>query len=231
MMPTSEKSLKDVTLCGLNEEQVQKLKQSYESLYELVFMGGNKLCAASDKFTSRMRCCDKCGIWYDIDDTDDDGKALIMCEEEGNDVCRDCYSEFCYSVEEHTEDGFTTEDFVAEEDAQVYFDNLGKVRKDLLKVYKDNSENDETIDSYDPDDDKDGDDVIYLKVSVSNGEETETRYRCISKDKDSHEFTVYMDGDWDYEDWCNIQLDYGGKDMEGDVDEITEDEYWAGVIN
>ena len=53
---------------------------------------------------------------------------------------------YYYSVEEHDEGGFTTEDFVTEEDAQEYFDNLGNIRKELLKVYKDNSQNDETID-------------------------------------------------------------------------------------
>jgi hypothetical protein len=70
------------------------------------------------------------------------------------DYCRPCgrYGDpHYYSVEEHDEGGFTTEDFVTEEDAQEYFDNLGNIRKELLKVYKDNSQNDETIDSYDPD--------------------------------------------------------------------------------
>jgi hypothetical protein len=140
---------KEVTLCGLNEEQVQKLKQSYESLNELVFMGGNKSCAASDEFTSRMQCCAECDTWYDIDDKDDNGKPMII-EEDGDYMCHHCYKEFHYSVEEHNDDGFTTEIFVTEEDARVYFDNLGKVRKELLKVYKDNSDNDERLDSYDP---------------------------------------------------------------------------------
>ena len=77
------------------------------------------------------------------------------------DYCRPCgrYGDpHYYSVEEHDEGGFTTEDFVTEEDAQEYFDNLGNIRKELLKVYKDESQNDETIDSYDPDEQGDDSD-------------------------------------------------------------------------
>ena len=133
-----------VTLCGLNEDQVQKFKNSYLSLYELVFVGGTS-CAAPDGFTSRLQCCLECHTWYDIDDMghDDDD------ESEGY-TCKECYKEFYYTVEEHNENGFTTEDFASEEDAQEYFDTLGNIRKELLKVYKDNSKDDETIDCNDP---------------------------------------------------------------------------------
>ena len=61
---------------------------------------------------------------------------------------------YYYSVEEHDEDGFTTEEFDTEEEAKEYFDNLGKVRKEVNKVYKDNSQNDVSLYDYDPDDDE-----------------------------------------------------------------------------
>jgi len=70
-----------------------------------------------------------------------------------------------------------------------------------------------------------------LKIRVSNGEETETFYRCIYEGSDEH--TQWLDGDWDYEDYCDLRLDYAGRDMEGTVEEISEEEFfmngYAGV--
>ncbi len=78
---------KEVTLCGLNEDQVQKFKQSYLSLYELVFVGGTS-CAAPDWFTSRLQCCLECHTWYDIDDMGHDDDDMS----EGY-KCKECYKE------------------------------------------------------------------------------------------------------------------------------------------
>ena len=97
---------------------------------------------------------------------------------------------------------------------------------------EDDSDDEEEEDDSDDEEEEDEEnceeeiqDVIYLKVSVSNGEETETHYRCISKHKDICEYNMYINGDWDYEDWCKLKLDYSGEDMDGDVDEITEAVY------
>ena len=131
-------------LCGLDEEQVQKLMQSYESLYELVFMD----CDIPAVYTSNLQCCKECDTWYHRDNKDADGKPMIIkINDDGEYMCHECYKEpicdsdeetddeniiitnnsqcYYYSVEEHNEDGFTTEDFDTEEDAQEYFDNLG----------------------------------------------------------------------------------------------------------
>lgn len=72
------------------QKELHDLQESYNSLYELVFMGGNKLWSTHQEFISRMQCCDECKIWYDIDDKMHDGTPLITQETNGDYKCDYC---------------------------------------------------------------------------------------------------------------------------------------------
>jgi hypothetical protein len=64
--------------------------------------------------------------------------------------------EIVYEVIENNADGFTMVEFNTEEEAQNYFNSIDKsiYGIELIKIYLDNSKDDEVIDFYNADDDE-----------------------------------------------------------------------------
>jgi hypothetical protein len=59
-------------------------------------------------------------------------------------------------------------------------------------------------------------------VNVSNGVQQEIHYIQL---EDEEDLEAYHAGDWDYETELDLQLDYTGRDMLGDFEEITYEVY------
>jgi len=64
-------------------DKYDKLSQSYDSLYYLVFIEGVDC-------TAKMQCCITCHTWYDIDNMNDDGESLLIINADGDYKCRAC---------------------------------------------------------------------------------------------------------------------------------------------
>jgi hypothetical protein len=63
---------------------------------------------------------------------------------------------------------------------------------------------------------------VYLRVTVSNGVQQEIHYIQL---EDEEDLEAYHTDEWDYETEINLQLDYSGRDMLGDHEEITYEVY------
>jgi hypothetical protein len=63
---------------------------------------------------------------------------------------------------------------------------------------------------------------VYLRVTVSNGVQQEIHYIQL---EDEEDLEAYHADEWDYETEINLQLDYSGRDMLGDHEEITYEVY------
>jgi len=81
-------------------------------------------------------------------------------------------------------------------------------------IYDDCNEEEETEESS-----EDEHDPVYLRYTISNGSQEEVHYVCIDEEEELEEFHA---GEWDYEHFLHLQLDYNDADMAGTHDVITQ---------